>query len=352
LIGRLGLATVVIMFVLAVSACTPAAGGTMPVSGSAQPRPSISLSPTVKPTNPPSAALIATERPSAPPGETPVPTDSRIFLPAVVLQPTATPSPTATATATGTPTPTIAPSATPTPGPTPDGTVRTAQVPILMYHYISDPPAGANAVRRDLSVSPALFESHLRYLRDAGYHVITLDDLLRFLTSGQPLPEKPVILTFDDGYVDNYINAFPLLQRYGMIGNFFLITDFVDANQPDYMTWPQIEEMSAAGQRFGSHSRNHPDLQGKSVDYLVWQALGGMEDIQRHLGYHPRWIAYPSGSYDQRTIKVYKSANYWGGLTTVQGATHTSDHLFELSRVRVRGSYSAEDLARLLQQDW
>jgi peptidoglycan/xylan/chitin deacetylase (PgdA/CDA1 family) len=221
-----------------------------------------------------------------------------------------------------------------------------------MYHYISDPPAGADPVRRDLSVSPALFESHLRYLRDAGYHVVTLDDLLGSLTTGKALPEKPVILTFDDGYVDNYINAFPLLKRYGMIGLFFLITDFIDAARPEYMSWAQIEEMGAAGQRFGSHSRNHPDLRGKSVDYLVWQALGGMEDIQRHLGYHPRWIAYPSGTYDQRTIQVYQSAGYWGGLTTVQGATHSSDHLFELSRVRVRGSYSTDDLANLLAQKW
>ena len=118
------------------------------------------------------------------------------------------------------------------------------------------------------------------------------------------------------------------------------------------MTWPQIEEMSAAGQRFGSHSRDHPDLRGKSVDYLVWQALGGVEAIQEHLGYHPRWIVYPSGQYDAQTIAVYKSAGYWGGLTTQQGATHTLDNIFELKRVRVRGSHTAEDLAALLELDW
>jgi peptidoglycan/xylan/chitin deacetylase (PgdA/CDA1 family) len=118
------------------------------------------------------------------------------------------------------------------------------------------------------------------------------------------------------------------------------------------MTWSQIEEMSAAAQRFGSHSRNHPDLRGKSIDYLVWQALGGMEAIQEHLGYHPRWISYPSGSYDAQVIAVYKSAHYWGGLTTQQGVTHTLDGIFELERVRVRGSYTADDLAALLQSGW
>jgi len=221
-----------------------------------------------------------------------------------------------------------------------------------MYHYISVPPADADVYRRDLSVTPERFESQLKYLADTGYHTVTLDDLLYALTQGRPLPPRPIILTFDDGYEDNYTNAFPLLRKYGMVGEFFIITDFVNQKREGYMTWPQIEEMSAAGQRFGSHSRDHPSLAGKSVDYLVWQALGGKEAIEEHLGYHPRWISYPSGSYDQQTIAVYKSAGYWGGLTTEQGATHTLDGIFQLKRVRVRGAYTVEDLARLLALQW
>jgi peptidoglycan/xylan/chitin deacetylase (PgdA/CDA1 family) len=259
-----------------------------------------------------------------------------------------TPSVTPTATATATPTP----SPTPTAGPTPDGVLRQLHVPILMYHYISVPPADADIYRKDLSVTPERFEGHLQYLLSAGYHVVTLDDLLYALTQGRPLPEKPVILTFDDGYEDNYQNAFPLLQKYGVSGHFFIISDFVNAGRPGYMSWQQIEEMAAVGQHFGSHSRDHPDLSGKPVDYLVWQALGGLESIQEHLGYHPRWVSYPSGGYDQQVIAVYKSANYWGGLAADQGATHTLDDIFHLTRVRVRGTYTAEDLANLLELDW
>ncbi|PKO23602.1 MAG: hypothetical protein CVU38_03180 [Chloroflexi bacterium HGW-Chloroflexi-1] len=225
------------------------------------------------------------------------------------------------------------------------------RAPILMYHYVSEPPQDADDIRQDLSVPPERFDDHLRYLSDAGYHVITLDDLLYALTQGRALPDKPIILTFDDGYEDNYLNAFPLLQKYGMVGEFFIMTDVVNAKTAGYMTWAQIEEMARVGQRFGSHSRDHPDLWGKSVDYLVWQALGGMEAIQEHLGYHPRWISYPSGSYDAQVIAVYKSANYWGGLTTHQGATHTPGDIFELTRVRVRGSHTAQDLATLLKLD-
>jgi peptidoglycan/xylan/chitin deacetylase (PgdA/CDA1 family) len=270
--------------------------------------------------------------------------------------PTITASPTAKSTSAANPQPTVTPSATatqtPTPGPTPDGVARTLQVPILMYHHVSVPPPGADIYRRDLSLTPTQFESHLKYLTDAGYHAITLDDLLYALAQGRELPAKPVILTFDDGYEDNYTNAFPLLQKYDMVGHFFVISDFVNQERPDYMTWPQIEEMAAAGQRFGSHSRDHPNLSGKSVDYLVWQALGGKEALEEHLGQHPRWISYPAGLYDDRTIAVYKSAGYWGGLTTQQGATHTLDGIFELKRVRVRGSHTAADLGRLLALNW
>ena len=272
------------------------------------------------------------------------------------ITPTVTASPTASPTATATPQPTTTPSPTATqtstPGPTPDGVARTLQVPILMYHYVSVPPADADIYRRDLSVTPAQFESHLEYLTDAGYHAITLDDLLYALAQGRELPAKPVILTFDDGYEDNFTNAFPLLQKYDMVGHFFVISDFVNQERPGYMTWPQIEEMAAAGQRFGSHSRDHPSLKGQSDDYLVWQALGSKEALAEHLGQHPRWISYPAGKYDDRTIAVYESAGYWGGLTTQQGATHTLSGIFELRRVRVRGSHTAADLGRLLELDW
>jgi peptidoglycan/xylan/chitin deacetylase (PgdA/CDA1 family) len=221
-----------------------------------------------------------------------------------------------------------------------------------MYHYISVPPDPSDKIRVGLSVPPDVFESHLKYMSENGYHSITLDDLYFALTQGRPLPDKPVILTFDDGYEDAYTNAYPLLKKYHMTGTFFIITDFQDQARPGYMTWPQVEEMAAGGERFGSHTRNHADLRGRSIAYLVWQALGGKEEIQGHLGYHPRWICYPSGDYDSETIAVYKSANYWGGLTTEQGATHSTDGLFELTRVRVDGTYSAQALGWLLNAKW
>ena len=214
-----------------------------------------------------SVASTQTQMSSSTPSLSRTPTTSR--APTMSRTPTAsrtlTASRTATQTASATPsrTPTAAPSPTSTPGPTPDGVVRTLTVPILMYHYASQPPPDADVYRRDLSVSPVQFESHLKYLADNGYRTITLDDLLYALAHGRELPARPVILTFDDGYADNYTNAFPLLEKYDMMAHFFVISDFVNQERPGYMTWPQIEEMAAAGQRFGSHSRDHPSLAGQ-----------------------------------------------------------------------------------------
>lgn len=236
--------------------------------------------------------------------------------------------------------------------PTPDGVERMVQAPILMYHYLSTPPANADRVRRDLSVSPELFDLHLARIAQEGYTPVSLYDLVAYLNQGAPLPEKPVVITFDDGYRDNYENALPLLLKHGMVATFFIVTDFIDEERPEYLTWEMVRAMAAAGMSIESHGRNHVSLRGKNADYLVWQALGSLETIEYEVGVRPRFVSYPAGEYDRLTVEIFRSANYWGGVTTVQGATHTGDNLFELRRVRIRGTTTPDELARLLALDW
>jgi peptidoglycan/xylan/chitin deacetylase (PgdA/CDA1 family) len=265
-----------------------------------------------------------------------------------VADPTPASTPTAIPLSTATPTPALVL----TVEPTPDGAVRTVQVPIPMYHYLSAPPEDADRYRRDLSVAPDLFAQHLDRLIEEGYTTIRLDDLLLHLTEGAPLPAKPVILTFDDGYRDNYTNAFPLLKERGMTATFFIVTDLIDADLPDYLSWDMVREMHAGGMSIQSHGRNHASLKGRDDDYLIWQALGSLETIEYELGVRPRFISYPAGQYDENTIRIFQSAHYWAGVTTVQGATHNSEELLQLRRVRIRGTTSADDLSRLLKLDW
>ena len=152
-------------------------------------------------------------------------------------------------------------------------------------------------------------------------------DLVGHLNQGEPLPEKPVILTFDDGYRDNYENAFPLLREFGMTGMFFVVSDYMDEGNPLYLSWDMAREMQAAGMFIESHGRNHASLRNRNDDFLVWQALGSAETIEHELGVRPRFITYPFGHYDRNTIRIFESAGFWGGVTIIAGATHSTDDL-------------------------
>ncbi len=232
-----------------------------------------------------------------------------------------------------------------------DGTLRRIRVPILMYHYISAPPADADVYRIDLSVPPELFRQHLALLSAEGYQTITFDDLYSALNTGSGLPAKPVILTFDDGYEDNYTAAFPLLREFGFSGTFFVMTAGPDLNSPNYMTWAQIAEMAAAGMQMESHTRDHPDLRGRDNDFLVYQLLGAEESLAAHTGQTPRVFAYPAGQYDDAVLSMLRSLGVKHAVTTAHGALHTTDGALELPRIRVRASTDTAVLAGLLQTD-
>ncbi|GAB4471096.1 MAG: hypothetical protein Kow00124_07890 [Anaerolineae bacterium] len=209
-----------------------------------------------------------------------------------------------------------------------------------MYHYISVPPADADIYRRDLSVTPDNFRAQMQWLKDNGYQTISLYDLVYALSIGwPPLPPKPIILTFDDGYVDNYEQAFPILRELGFTGTFFILTDVTDRAQPGYMTWDMLKEMSHAGMGVEVHGREHIEYSDRDYDWLVFHLLGPQQTIEANLGYTPRFIAYPSGRYDALTIQVARQFEYWGGLTTINGALHTRENLYEMRRVRIRGDW-------------
>jgi peptidoglycan/xylan/chitin deacetylase (PgdA/CDA1 family) len=221
-----------------------------------------------------------------------------------------------------------------------------------MYHYVGSLPANADALRRDLTVLPQDFEAQLRYLKQQGYETITLNDLLLNLTVGEPLPPKPVILTFDDGYADAYTHAFPLLKRFDFTGTFFVITKPIDEHNSDFLSWGQVKEMHAAGMKFEPHSYDHPDLRNRGYDFLVFQILGPKQAIEARTGEVCRFYAYPSGYYDQLVIDVLRSAHFWGAVVTAQGATHTAADAFTFHRIRVRGGEDLDAFVRLLNLDW
>jgi peptidoglycan/xylan/chitin deacetylase (PgdA/CDA1 family) len=231
-----------------------------------------------------------------------------------------------------------------------DGTLRRIQVPILMYHYVGILPTEADTTRIKLTVSPGIFLAHLRYLQEQGYTTISFYELDAALKQGSSLPHRPIILTFDDGYIDHYITVFPALSSFGFTGTFFIITGRADAHDPRYMTWEQIQEMAQAGMSMESHTKTHSDLQNRDRDSLVYELQGSFESLQYYTGRSSRIFAYPAGRYDDMTMQVLRELSVWMAVSTRPGNLHTTNNRLETPRLRISGEMTVGQLAALLQR--
>jgi peptidoglycan/xylan/chitin deacetylase (PgdA/CDA1 family) len=179
------------------------------------------------------------------------------------------------------------------------------------------------------------------YLSDSHYQTIGLGDLADYWFSGKPLPVKPIILTFDDGYDDNYTYAYAILRRHEFMGTFFVLTDAV--GNAGYLTWEQIVVMDRHGMDIESHGRTHDDLAASSKEWATWQIAGSRNILEAKLGHQIRFYCYPSGRYTAETIAILKANGYVSAVSTAYGATHDKASLFNLTRVRVSGSDSLQE---------
>jgi peptidoglycan/xylan/chitin deacetylase (PgdA/CDA1 family) len=165
---------------------------------------------------------------------------------------------------------------------------KTFEIPILIYHHVI--PGGGSPV---LHVSPGGFEQQLQYLQSNGYQSVSSADLANCLEYGAPLPERPVILSFDDGWENQYQYAFPLLQKYGFTGTFYVVSGYLD--HQNFMTTAQLKTMMAAGMVIGGHSRTHPTLAGLGSTRLHDEVAGSKAWLEDRLGVAIDSFAYPYG---------------------------------------------------------
>ena len=180
-----------------------------------------------------------------------------------------------------------------------------------------------------------------------GYTVIPLIHLIAYFMQGDPLPPNPVVLTFDDGYRDNYENAFPLLQARNIPATFFLVMEFINRERPEYLTWAMVDEMAAAGMTLrpmGSITRPYVIRQRPTWTFRRYVAMKRSKIV---LVYAHTLSPILLVNMISRRLMPFSEPVNWAGLTTVQGATHRGDALFRLQRVRVRGSTTPDELARL-----
>lgn len=230
-----------------------------------------------------------------------------------------------------------------------DGTLRRLRVPVLMYHYVSPLPAGADAIRRGLTLDPVIFRQHIDYLDTNGYNTVSLYEIDDALENGSELPPNPVVLTFDDGYIDAYTEVFPVLQAHNMTGTFFIITEFADENLPGYMNWGQIAEMAEAGMSMEAHTKSHATLNERDFDFMVFQVMGSLESLVVYSGQIPRMFAYPVGRYDEDTLRFMESTPVERAVTTQIGTIHTTDNRFEMLRMRITDQTGVAGLIYLLE---
>jgi peptidoglycan/xylan/chitin deacetylase (PgdA/CDA1 family) len=275
-----------------------------------------------------------------------------------------TPSPTATAEVAAAPSPSASPETIAEASPSPQTVARktpdfgppgapraTADVPIVMYHHVGLLPPNPDAIRRDLTVSPELFERTLEQLQEKGIGTVTMAELFDHFTGGPALPQRCAILTFDDGYDDNYEFAFQMLKQRGMVGTFFISTDFVE--RPGYLTWDQIKEMADAGMEIAAHSANHPDFRKLGPAELRRQLVEPKAQLEEATGKPVRFMAYPAGMYNPAVMAATRAAGYEAAVTVLHGTRHTPSLAFELRRVRARGADTAgEIVTRMTAASW
>ncbi len=206
-----------------------------------------------------------------------------------------------------------------------------------MYHYISPLPANADPIRIGLTVEPQMLRQQLGILQELSYESISLYDLQYALALGWPLPDKPVILTFDDGYRGLYEHALPIMQEFGYTGTIFLPTQFMDEERPEYLTWEMALEMAIRGWHLEPHGKIHQQLSGLARDQIIYEVLGSMQTIQAHVRYKPRFFYYPSGQYDDNVIAILKEIGFWGSVTTRSDLYHNLDNAYTRGRIRVDG---------------
>lgn len=200
-------------------------------------------------------------------------------------------------------------------------------VPIIMYHSIDKPHRYSGIV-----VDPGRFENQMNYLKKHRYNVISLDTLVTAIREKKQLPRNSVVITFDDGYEDNYANAFGILKKYKFPATIFVITSLVDHS--GYVTWEQLREMGKYGITTGSHTIDHVNLPGVPLEWQSHQIKDSKKIIEKKLGQRIDYLAYPGGGFSDGTKDIVIEAGYKGACTTNRGNKRFNEDVYELKRVR------------------
>ncbi len=223
-----------------------------------------------------------------------------------------------------------------------------------MYHRVA--PTGSTATAR-YRVTPEAFEAQLRYLRDAGFYSITLEDWRIAMATKTPLPGRAVLITFDDGYLDFFTYAWPLLKHYSFLATVFLAADEIGGTnhwdsfygeEVPLLGWQGICQLQDEGVEFGSHSASHRPLTGLSLSEVVREGARSRALLQRKLGKSLQAFAYPYGDTDRVVQHLIGACGYVFGLSCRSGLSSFQESLLALPRIEVCGFDSLQEFVAKL----
>ena len=217
-----------------------------------------------------------------------------------------------------------------------------APIPILLYHSVSDQPSEFIA---PYTVTPAAFRRHLDAIAAIGATTLTVSDLLA-ARANDTVPERPVLVTFDDGYLDTLTVAAPELAERGMSSTVYVTTGVVGAKSPGgdpMLTWSQVNELAGMGHEIGAHSHTHPQLDTLSVAAMRGEIAGSRTLLQEGTGLPIDSFAYPHGYSDARVRRAVQKAGFTSAASVKNALSSPTDPPFALARLMLMSTTSDED---------
>lgn len=214
-------------------------------------------------------------------------------------------------------------------------------VPVLMYHSIGFEKGN------ELRVPVEKFSEQMKFLKDNGYTTLSLDELYDFFNNNKHIPSKSIVITFDDGYADNYSNAYPVLKECGFKATMFVITSTIDKNN-SCLNSSQLKEMQNNGISIESHTVNHVELDKISYAKQLYTLKKSKDMIENILDNKVYYICYPVGKWNNDTLKAAKQAGYKMGFTTKNSLSNKANGLYTLNRVRINASYGITTFKKVI----
>lgn len=223
------------------------------------------------------------------------------------------------------------------------------QVPILCYHQLRDWKPTDSKRARDYIVPTAVFEEQIKLLADSGYTTILPDQLMNYLKFGDPIPDKAVMLTFDDTDLDQYTLAKPVLDKYHFKGVFFIMT--VALNKARYMSREQVRQLSDEGHVIGSHTWDHMNVKKFTEADWAIQIEKPLKQLQDITGKPVKYFAYPFGLWKPEVIPGIKERHLEGAFQ-LSANRDEKDPLFTIRRIIVPGQWSPQTMYKAMERSF